>query len=274
MALAFWRLKNLIVSAWGSDVVYDNSNNEPWMLKFFKRFMVKQAKVITATSEFLRKITAKYAPESRKIHVIPFGVDCELFSPTKKGKNFLNPETITLGFVKHLRPKYGPEYLIVAMPRIIAHYANTYLIMVGSGEMEQELKRRVRKLGIQDKVEFTGDIPHEQVPSIMSKIDILVMPSVFESESFGVAALEASAMEIPVVATKVGGVPEVVEDGSTGILVPPRNSDKLAEAIVKLIKNPQLRVQMGKRGRELVLKKYRWESNAADMQRLYESLSS
>jgi glycosyltransferase involved in cell wall biosynthesis len=94
------------------------------------------------------------------------------------------------------------------------------------------------------------------------------MPSI--REEFGVAAVEAQAMEIPVVATKVGGVPEVVLDGETGILVEPGNIEQLVHAVFTLIENPALRRQMGERGRRHVLANYRWEDNAALMEKLYQ----
>jgi len=115
-----------------------------------------------------------------------------------------------------------------------------------------------------------GAIEHRQVPELLRNVDIFVMPSI--REEFGVAAVEAQAMEIPVISTRVGGVPEVVLDGETGILVEPGDSEQLAQAILALIENPALRRQMGKRGREHVLANYRWEDNAALMENLYQRI--
>jgi len=264
--LAFWKIKNLIVSTWGSDIVA-YTPKERWNQSFYKRFILKQAKFITATSHYLARETAKYAPPNKEIHVIPFGIDEGIFIPSNKVSR-KKDTTVTLGFVKHLLPKYGLEYLIQAMALVVVKYPDTCLIMAGKGEMEEKLKGMVHNLGLEQNVSFTGFIPHEEVPALLQSIDIFVMPSCFEA--FGVAAVEAEAMEVPVVATRVGGIPEAVSDGVTGILVEPRNPEQLAEAIVKLIEDPELRLRLGKEGRRYVLENYRWEENAAEMARLYQ----
>ncbi len=140
--------------------------------------------------------------------------------------------------------------------------------MAGSGELRSQLEELTGQLGLTRNISFLGAIEHRQVPEILRNVDIFVMPSI--REEFGVAAVEAQAMEIPVVSTRVGGVPEVVLDGETGILVEPGDSEQLAQAILTLIENPALRRQMGKRGRKHVLANYRWEDNAALMERLYQ----
>jgi glycosyltransferase involved in cell wall biosynthesis len=142
--------------------------------------------------------------------------------------------------------------------------------MAGSGELRSQLEELTGQLGLTRSVSFLGAIEHRQVPELLRNVDIFVMPSI--REEFGVAAVEAQAMEIPVISTRVGGVPEVVLDGETGILVEPGDSEQLAQAILALIENPALRRQMGKRGREHVLANYRWEDNAALMENLYQRI--
>ena len=261
------KFPNLIVSTWGSDVVPNPPRTYFSQRDILsKRLLLGQAKEITATSQFLARCTSRLAPKKKEIHVVPFGVDCDLFSPRKKIKS----ARITLGFVKHLLPKYGPEYVVRAMKIITEKYHDTRLIMAGIGTLEKELKTLSRSLGISEKIEFVGKVPHEKVPDLLAKTDIFVMPSIYDSESFGVAAVESEAMEIPVVATRVGGVPEVVLNEKTGILVEPRNSEQLAHAVLKLIENPELRWQMGKNGRKYVIENYNWEDNAKLMEDIYK----
>jgi glycosyltransferase involved in cell wall biosynthesis len=258
--LWYWGMENLFVSPWGSDV----RGNHSAIKTSYLRFVFRQAQVITATSHFLAATTRRYYTD-KEIHVVPFGVDCEVFRPTER----INmTSAVTLGFVKHLRVKYGPEYLIRAMEMIVKQYPQTQLLVAGSGELHSQLEELTGKLGLTGHISFLGAVEHRRVPEILKSVDIFVMPSI--QEEFGVAAVEAQAMEIPVVATRVGGVPEVVLDGETGILVEPRNSGQLAQAILTLIENPALRRQMGERGRRNVLANYRWEDNAALMERLYD----
>ena len=262
--LWYWGTKNLFVSTWGSDIINDYSA-EIEGASFYRRFLFRQARVVTATSHFLADVTRHYT--DKEVHVVPFGVDCQVFRPTGRVNM---TSTVTLGFVKHLRVKYGPEYLIRAMEMIVRHHPQTRLLMVGSGELRSPLEELTARLGLTQSISFLGAVEHHQVPEILAKVDIFVMPSI--REEFGVAAVEAQAMEIPVVATKVGGIPEVVRDGITGILVEPYNSEQLAAAIIELIEDPEGRKQMGKAGRRYVLSHYRWEDNAALMDDLYKSV--
>ena len=121
-------------------------------------------------------------------------------------------------------------------------------------------------------VDFVGRIPHEEVPAFLAGLDIFCMPSRYESETFGVAAVESQAMEIPVVATTVGGVPEAVDNGVTGLLVPPNDTVKVADAIESLLEDPVKRAEMGAAGRRFVSNKYDWFENASRMERIYLDL--
>lgn len=112
-------------------------------------------------------------------------------------------------------------------------------------------------------------IHHNKIPEYLSSIDIFAMPSVFRSETFGVSAIEAQAMGIPVVASRVGGVPEAVIDGITGLLVKPGDPMALAEALERLILDPELRKKMGIKGREFVESKYNWSNNLEQMIKVY-----
>jgi glycosyltransferase involved in cell wall biosynthesis len=108
------------------------------------------------------------------------------------------------------------------------------------------------------------------VPEVLAGFDIFALPS--RAEGFGVAALEAQAMELPVVGSDVHGIPDTVEDGRTGLLVPPGDVDALAAAIARLAGDAGLRAEMGRAGRSFVERQYRWEENAAQMERLYRHL--
>jgi glycosyltransferase involved in cell wall biosynthesis len=262
---------NLIVSTWGTDVIGSSSTRSSWRGTLSKKILLTQAKEITATTHFLAKATSRLAPKNKKIHVIPFGIDCKAFSKSKdyyrKSSDF-----ITLGFIKHLKPKYGPDYFLKAMPLILREFPETSLIMAGKGEMEYSLKELSTHLGIEKKIQFIGYIEYEAVPAVLENIDIFVMPSIEDSETFGVAAIEAQAMEIPVVASNVGGVSEAVQDGKTGILVEPRNIESLANTVIKLIANPELRKRMGKNGRQFVVDNYDLRKNVLLLEDIYRNI--
>jgi len=144
------------------------------------------------------------------------------------------------------------------------------LLLVGGGPQEAALKHLVGDLGLHHDTKFTGRVEHGLIPDYQNMLSISV--SVSNSESFGVAVLEASACEKPVVVSSVGGLPEVVEDGVTGIVVPPRDPVRTAAAIERLIVDQPLRLTMGKAGRERVKRLYEWEQCVDRMMNVYRSL--
>lgn len=265
------RFENLIVSTWGTDVIGNADNPGTSKGTWAKKILLRQAREITATSRFLADATAQLAPAGKTVHVIPFGIDCTMFS--RKGKRAAD-SVVRIGFIKHLEPKYGPDDLLKAMAIIAKQIPDVHLTLVGHGQMEPFLKDLAIRLGIETHLRFTGYVPYERVPELLAGMDIFVMPSVEHSETFGVAAIEAQAMEVPVVASNVGGVSEAVMDGETGILVEPRNIQQLAAAIIKLIREPELRQRMGEEGRRFVLQNYNIEENVRLFERLYQNLSA
>ncbi|MCD7873785.1 MAG: glycosyltransferase [Acidaminococcaceae bacterium] len=142
------------------------------------------------------------------------------------------------------------------------------LLIVGEGSQKTYLKKLAEDLGIAEDSVFTGKIVHSLVPVYDNMLSISV--SVSNSESFGVAVIEASACEKPVVVSNVGGLPEAVEDGVTGLIVPPRNPEKTALAIEKLILDSSLRAEMGKAGRKRAFQLYNWHNNVQQMISIYK----
>ena len=144
------------------------------------------------------------------------------------------------------------------------------MLLVGDGPSRDELVRLAAELKLEDRVEFTGAVAHDDVKAMLERMDIFAIPSTWEG--FGVAALEASAMELPVVGSRIHGLPDVVIEGETGLLVPAADPVPLADAIAKLALDPQLRRRMGEAGRAFVLKEYRWQDNARLMEVLYDEM--
>ncbi|MFH1676352.1 MAG: glycosyltransferase, partial [bacterium] len=166
----------------------------------------------------------------------------------------------------------GPDTLITATKILRDRGFNIRTLIAGEGDDEENLRKLAKELGVGRIVDFVGRIPHEDVPPFLASLDVFVMPSRWESETFGVAAVEAQAMEIPVVATLVGGIPEAVQDGVTGFLVPKDDPDAVADAVGKLLSDSNLRKKMGGAGREFVMKNYDWRENAGRMEKIYREL--
>jgi L-malate glycosyltransferase len=168
---------------------------------------------------------------------------------------------VLLGIVGSIVPRKGLIYLIRALPKVLASVPHARLVVIGGdtqGDYAVQARSTARKLGVASRISWTG--PRNNVHELLAGLDIYVLPSL--NESFPLSILEAMAAGLPVVATPVGGVPECIVTGQTGLLVPPANSDALAEAIIDLATAPQHRKELGEAGRGNVLQEFTAESQA------------
>lgn len=272
------KLKPLVLSVWGADV-YDF----PYQNRLKMRIVVdnlKYANQIASTSNSMaRQVKKLLNSDTQNIEITPFGIDIEKFSPID-GDN--GCESITIGIIKTLAPKYGIDDFIEAIKILIdnlykkGEYEKAEKIIAkiyGDGKQKNELQNLINKLKLENVVSLEGRIPNTEVPLVLSDFDIFCATSVLDSESFGVAVVEAMAMKLPVVATDVSGFKEVVIDGKTGIIVERKCPDKIAEALQTLISNIQLRKDYGTNGRKRVETLYNWENNVTKMLEIYERLS-
>jgi glycosyltransferase involved in cell wall biosynthesis len=264
------RLNPVLVSVWGADVVWDGQDPEPRSQQLHRVKILAHARQITATSRFLARQTERILGGDRHVTVVPFGVDCEAFAPAPHPTAGAVP---VIGFLKHFLPKYGPDVLLRAASLLAAQGVQFRLEMYGTHKVGPYLELASR-LGLRENVRVEGPVPHEKVPEVLRGFDIYAMPSIYESETFGVSALEASACGVPVVASRVGGVPETVLDGLTGILVPPSDPAALAAALRNMLESPERRLRMGEAGRRFVLETYRWEWCVAQMEKIYSEIAS
>jgi L-malate glycosyltransferase len=260
--------KPFFLSVWGSDV-YDFPRRGA-LQRHLLRWNLCRADVLCATSEALAAETRRYADPCARLHVIPFGVDTERFQPRPGEAGHAG---VVLGTARNLQRTYGLDVLLEAFTRLPADAAEMAggpitLWVAGHGPEEAALKRQAATLGISGRAHFFGALPHERMPAFLWGLDLFVNPS--RAESFGVAALEAAASGLPVVASRVGGLPEVVVDGETGLLVRPDDPAALAGALAGLIRDAERRRSFGRAARAYAVARYDWRACAAAMERLYE----
>ncbi len=247
------RTKSFFVSVWGMDIT-DSTRN--FIMRQIVKYTLSSAEKIFCTSQFLLHQTEPLVDNDNLVH-IPFGIDTHQFFPVKSEKC----DSVVIGSTKSFEPKYGLMNLIRAFEIISNEGGNVELVLVGSGSLKDEAQEYVRVNMIENRVTFYEAVDVDMIPEFLNKMDIYVMPSVSNSETFGVAALEASASGIPVIASRIGGVPEVVDDGVTGLLVEPNDIEALTSALKELVGNSQLRRKMGTAGRLFVQEKYLWDNN-------------
>jgi len=220
------------------------------------------------TAEHL--ISAEHVPRE-KLHVVWNGIDCERVKLSgadareRVRREFATEHAYLLLIVARLHPEKGYEYLFEALPKLKQRLGRPFLLLVaGTGPFADAYHAAVRSLGCADVVRFLGF--RRDVPDLIASADLVVLPSV--TEAFGLALIEALYLGTPVVATRVGGIPEIVDDGVDGVLVPPADSQALTDAIVALLSDPERRLRMTGMGRDKVLKRFRFE----DMVRSYEAV--
>ena len=263
------RFHPYVLSVWGSDV-FDIPLKSPIHRLLIKKNLAS-ADHICSTSEFMAEHTRQLC--KRPITVTPFGVDCDVFAPSNH--RVPDPKEFVIGTVKSLEEKYGIEYLIRCFALLVTRYKGSRklrLVIAGGGSLKDKLSRLAKQCGVEELTEFLGSIPHDKVPEVLNRLSVFVALSILDSESFGVAVVEASACGLPVVISDVPGMGEVVRDGITGLIVRRREATAAAEAISTLIENGKVREEMGAAGREFILRNYEWSENASRMERLYQSV--
>ncbi len=244
------RLRPVALTLWGSDVLR-GSRPVGGFGRLLNRLAARHTRVVTAASEAMAVVFRSMVGEEALVEIVPFGVETDRY-----GSDFA-PGPFTICFLKRLERKYGPDVAVEAFGEVAASVPDARLIMCGSGSLQNELKDRVAEMGLAGQVEFLGGVPHDRIPDVLSRCHLLVSPS--RSESFGVALLEAAAAGLPVVAARVGGVPETVVDGVTGVLVAPDDAGATAQAIIDLASNEPRRVAMGAAARQRVEQEFEWD---------------
>ena len=262
------RIPNVLLSVWGSDV-YDFPYQSKLKMKIIKKNLL-YAKRLASTSYVMAEQIKKLIGNV-PVSVTPFGVDINLFRKIPEIKH----EGFIVGTVKTLSPKYGIDIIIKAF-RIFCQRVevtdSVKLVIYGKGESEQELRELCRNEEIEDKVYFGGFISNDKVPQILNGMDVCCFGSRMDSESFGVAAVEAMACEIPVIATDVDGFTEVISMRESGFIVHRDAPEEMAEYILELYHSAVLRECIGKNGRRRVLQNYNWNNNIDMMLALYEAV--
>ncbi len=218
------------------------------------RFGIEQSDAVTAVSQYLKQRTIDEFHIQRPITVVPNFVNCDVYGratdPSMR-RRFANPDQAIFIHISNFRPLKRVQDVVATFARV-HQSCPAKLLMVGDGPERPKAEGIADTLGVSQDVLFVGK-QNDMVP-FLSVADVLLLPS--ESESFGLVALEAMACEVPVIATRIGGLPEVVEHEEDGFLLGLGDVSAMAEASLRLVKDPQLRSEMGKAAREHALRDF------------------
>lgn len=221
-------------------------------IRHFDRFI--------APSVELADLTIRTGAAPQKVAAISNGVDACEFAPVDQSEFRTELGWSCDHFVvltaRRLVEKNGVDYLVRAMPKVVRQVPEARLLIAGDGPQRSELEELVDALDVADAVRFLGNVPRRDIPRVTNSSDVAVLPSLKEATS--IAGLEAMACGKPLVGTQVGGIPEIIADGETGLLVPPEDPDALADAIVRLGLRPDERREMAKNARARVEAEFSW----------------
>jgi glycosyltransferase involved in cell wall biosynthesis len=244
-----------------------------WYVRPALRWTLRNAGALTAITEDCRQHALRAGAPPEHIRLVFNGTDLRRFSPGDNG----SPGDLRFGphmifACRQLFPRKGIRFLLQAGAQLKPRFPDLKIVLAGDGFERPELARLARELGIADDVTFLGWVPNTELPPYYRAAAVSVIPSL--EEGFGIPAAEAMGCEVAVVASDAGGLPEVVEDGVTGLVVPRGDSAALAQAIGSLLADPQRRKSMGQAGRERALRLFDWDRSAEQFEEIYRDVAS
>jgi len=251
-----------------------------WFLRIFEEKMLERSNKIIAVSDFTRReLLQYYKVNEDKIRVIHNGVDVNKFQPAsdkRKAKDELgfNPDDIAILSVGRLYARKGLFTLIESMPAVVRRFPRAKFVISGKGQ-SNEMKKLVahaQKLGVRDNIVFTGYFPDKKLPRLYQAADVFAFSTFYENLPF--AVLEALSTGLPVVTTRVGGIPEMIEDGQNGFLVQPFNSRELSDRILYFLEHPTAASEMAVLARKIIEERFDWRFIVQKVLKVYEEALS
>ncbi len=255
---------------------------------------VKMPKFVISAVEFLTNLYAKmilprvdaiitttesYASTSPVMknfphHAIPIGIHYELFDASRKKQGITEEkrDRKKVLFLGRLAANKGIDYLVHAIPLVLKEVPDAKFVICGEGEEKPHVEAYIDQVGVRGRIEFRGKVNLDEMVELYSTCAMFVFPSINRLEAFGIVQLESMACYTPVIASNIPGVNNVMDEGKNGLLVEPRDPKALAEAIVKILKDPELAKSMGAHGRRLVEEKYNWKAIGDKIEAVYRAV--
>lgn len=243
---------------------------------FFQKWILAAADtILCASKDYLHHASFSYLANDPRVREIPFGVDTQVFTPGSKERERCGlPEYLPMvGFVGGMDAAHAFKGIDVLLKAIARLPANVHLQLTGYGSLRAKYEKQAQELGIQDRCHFLGKARDGELPSLYRSMDVLAFPSTSQAEAFGLVALEAQACGIPVVASDLPGVREVVQDKQTGFLVPVGDVEELAAHLRLLLESPEMRHSFGQAAHQRIGRDFSWETHMQKLVSVYQGLS-
>lgn len=268
----------LVLSLHGSDVfLAEQSAATAWVA----RWAARRAGGITACSGDLAERLARLGGPVERTSVIPYGIDAEMFQPAPgqgavvRQRLGIAPDRPLLVWVSRMVYKKGLSVLLDAMPAVLRERPETLLVLGGYGDLQDDLQRQAQRLGIADSVLFPGAVARDAINGFWNAGDIVVVPAVRDHrgnvDGLPNIILESMSAGRPIVASKIAGIPAVIDDQQHGLLVPEGDAPALAAAIGRLLAEPAVAAALGRAARQRVERELQWSHIAARFEQVYEA---
>ena len=269
---SFMKEYPILSMPWGSDVLI--LPEKSLFHKLVAKHVLRRADMITCDCELVkRRIVELVKYDPAKIVVIPCGVDLKIYYPQESSirEKLGWQDNRILIMNRSFKPVYGIEYFIEALPEVIIRYPETRVVLAGDGPLGTEIRRRVSELGLKDYVHFAGFIDNDKVMADhLNSADIYISTSL--SDGTSVSLLEAMACRLPVVVTDLPANREWIEDGINGYVIPAQDSKILAQKILNLAKDDNLRKRMAELNFQKAREKADWDKNFIKLEEMYKTI--
>ena len=266
-----------VITAWGSDVLnVPGSRLIAMIKKYIATYTLKKADLITCDAQHMKEAMRKLSVPPEKVDIIYFGVDTRKFSPGEKSERlkaklgvYGSPTVISL---RNLEPIYNIESLVKSVPLVLKEIPDAKFVIAGKGSEETKLEELAKSLGVETSMRFIGFVKNDELPEYLNTMDVYVSTSLSDA---GIAASTAEAMScgLPVIVTDTADNRKWVEDGLNGCVVPPKDPQSLAEGIVCLLKNGDVRKRFGNNNREIIEERNNYYKEMEKMEDIYKKLA-
>jgi glycosyltransferase involved in cell wall biosynthesis len=263
-ALGLYRGK-LLLTFQGADI--QDARQSTGLRRRLWRTLITRADGVVACSEALRRDVLEFAPRAH-VTTIHNGADVGLFAGVTRPRRSTIRRLLHIGKFEH---KKSQDIILRAFAQLLTVYPDCSLTLIGAdGPLLLQTRELIERLGLEQRAELHVNVPHDQLPSFMEQADLFLLPS--RIEPFGIVLLEAGAAGLPVIATRVGGIPELIEHERSGLLIAADNVDELVQAIRRLIENPSLAEELGRNWHTRVMSTWSWDVNCEKYLHLVEQL--
>jgi glycosyltransferase involved in cell wall biosynthesis len=258
----------VILSLHGAEVDYYTADADWWHRILFRAIVRSARRIVTCSAALARQTEEAFPDAADKVTFVHNGVDLSSFVNSGSGSPL--PESFVLCVARHVSKK-GLDVLLRAFVDVVRDFPQISLVFVGSGPLLEEHKALAAQLGIERQVAFKGDVPHDEIAIFFERCKLFVLPS--RAEPFGIVLLEAAYYRKGIVCTRVGGIPEIIDDGVSGLIVDPDCPSCIAASVLRLLHNPDLASRFGLEAYHTLMARFLWRDRVHDYISIFEAVA-